>query len=262
MKREEQLKKLGFFVSVLAGLFLVMGLPQISRSGSTNVCDGVEDITKHVPIPLPYTVVSKRPIHGLCEMILKVKTLGNASSLISVYAAKDFVIVGGMFVKKQQITIKRINKVKKQEFAKVFTSHHTELENLVVVTYKPAKTGKRYLYFITDPLCSYCNTAKKQIKDLAEKYNFSVKTVFLPVHGKSKSKISAFICGHKTYNDYLNNHYGNQTGCEAGDEYLSKSVELGIKLGISGTPTFVTDNGDLVPGLDTRKVEKLMSGEN
>lgn len=259
------MKKLDFFVLfvlVAAGLFLITGIPQVSKSA--DVCDGI-NLTTHVPIP-PYTVVSKKPVkgHNLCEMILKIKTRGmNGYTYVPVYAAKDFVIAGEMFKNRHQISQEEINKLKSQEFSKTFKQYQPQLEKLTAAVYQPDKAGKRYLYFITDPLCSYCNTAKKQIRDLAEKYDFSVKTVFFPVHGKSsRSKISSFICGHKTYNDYLNNNFGNKTACEAGDKYLSRSVELGVKLGVNGTPTFITDNGDLVPGLDTRKVAKLMSGQN
>ncbi len=248
------MKKLVFYVLVS---LLVMGASQVSRAGGA--CDNI-DLTKHVPIP-PYTVVSKKPIqgHNLCEMILKIKNRGiNGYTYVPVYAAKDFVIAGEMFKNHHQVSREEIDEIKSKEFSKTFKQYKPQLERMVAAVYKPNKAGKRYLYFITDPLCSYCNMAKRQIKDLSEKYNFSVKTIFLPVHGKSsRDKISSFVCGEKTYMDYLNGSYGNGT-CNAGDRYLKQSIELGMKLGINGTPTFITDSGDLILGLDTRRIEKLL----
>lgn len=256
------MKRLGFFV--LTGLFLVVvvGMSQISRSESINACSNVENIiANHVPIP-PYTVVSKTPIkgHNLCAVILKIKKLrAGGYNFVPVFVSKDFVIAGEMFKNHHQITLEKIRKLKNQEFSKTFKKYKPLLKKLVAATYKPANASKRYVYFISDPLCPYCNMAKKRIKDLADKYNFSVKVVFFPVHGKpAENKISTFVCGHKTYNNYLNSNFGSKT-CKAGEKYISQSIKTGMKLGVNGTPTFITDNGNVVLGLNVRKIEKLMS---
>ena len=255
------MKKLGFSVLVLVSLFLIIGIPQVSRS--TGVCDNI-DLTKHVPIP-PYTVVSKKPIqgHNLCEMILKVKNRGmNGYSYVLVYAAKDFVIAGEMFKNHHQVSREEIDEIKSKEFSKTFKQYKPRLERMVAAVYKPNKAGKRYLYFITDPLCSYCEVAKKQLKSLADEYHYTVKLVWFPVHGlKSKEKIASFICNRKTFDDYLNGNYGIETWtevCPEGRKFVEDSKILVQKLGINGTPTFITDSGDLILGLDTRRIEKLL----
>jgi thiol:disulfide interchange protein DsbC len=259
------MKKLGVVSSaiiiMIAIAVLGFGFLNQSLAGNGNVCDKV-NLTEHLPVPASfYTVVDKKEAHGLCQMILKMKS-HRGERLISVYATKDFVIAGEMFVNKHQSAAEKINSIKNKQFKKKFSLFKGELEQVAVAPYRPEKANKKVLYYVTDPLCPYCEMGKKQLKNLADKYHYTVKLVWFPVHGpKSKEKIASFVCNKKTFNDYLSGDYGTDTWtetCPEGRKFVEDSKILAQKLGVNGAPVFITSDGEMVVGANIKKVRDIL----
>jgi len=225
-------------------LFLLL----FSSFAFAGVCDEVY-LSQHVPIP-PYQVESKREVFGLCEMILNV-----GGQLIPVYATKDFVISGEMFSNKRQITQEQIDLV----MEKILRENLLKIESLKFVSYKPrsAKEGK-YFYFISDPECPFCQSVKKAVKELADKYGWEVRLIWfpLPFHKGAKDKAVSFLCEKRTFEDYLKDRYGTRK-CEAGEREVEKALRV---LGefVSGTPTFIFPSGKVVVGADLKSLEEAM----
>lgn len=212
-----------------------------------SVCKGI-NLNENVPMP-PYRIMSERNVYGLCEMILDIR-----GQLVPVYATKNFVIAGEMFSRRTQVTERQIRKVKSAILKSKFNEAKKDLNSLVVARFNPK--AKKYVYFIVDPLCPYCEAAKSKLEKLAAKHNFGIRLVFFPVHGAPAVKdIEGFICSHKTFKDYINDDFGNKT-CKQGEDYIDKSISINRRLMVNGTPTIITYKGDFILGYQPKKILK------
>lgn len=212
-----------------------------------SVCRGI-NLNANVPMPI-YRVMSERDVYGLCEMILNIQ-----GQLVPVYAAKNFVIAGEMFSHRTQVTARQIRKVKSEILKSKFGEAKQGLDSLVVARFNPK--ARKYVYFIVDPLCPYCEAAKSKLEELAKKHDFGIRLVFFPVHGAPAIKdIEGFICSRKTFKDYLKDNFGNKT-CEKGKNYINKSISINRKLMVNGTPTIITYKGDFILGYQPQKILK------
>ncbi len=235
---------------IMAVTAIIMATTATSFAQQGNIplaCKGI-NLEANVPIP-PYEIMSERDVYGLCEMILNIQ-----GQLVPVYATKNFVLAGEMFSHKTQVTVTQIRKVKSEILKSKFGKVKNELNNLVVASFNPE--AKKFVYFIVDPLCPYCEAAKAKLEKLAQEHNFGVKLVFFPVHGAlARKDIASFICSHKTFEDYIKNNYGNKT-CKKGEEYSYKSIRVNHSLMVDGTPTIITYKGDYILGYQPQKILK------
>jgi len=218
------------------------------------VCKGI-NLNEHVPIP-PYRIMSERDVYGLCELILQIN-----GELVPVYATKNFVIAGDMYSHRKQITERQIWKVKSEILKRKFKKYGVDLDFITVAKFNPQ--AKRYVYFITGPLCSYCEKVKKDLVKLAQKYNFGIRLIFYPIHGSvAEDDVRAFVCGHKSFKDYLNDNYFGSTACEDADNYLEFAPKILKKFGVRGVPTIITYKGDYIIGYQPKVILKDLGVKN
>jgi len=221
------------------GIILLLFL--FSPVAIAGVCEEAE--LSHLPLPPGVTpeVVSQKEVNGMCEFIIR---LSSYPGLFSLYGTRDFVISGSMFKEKKEISKESIAEVERDEFFAL----KPELDRLAAFSYQP-KEVKRTAYLFTDPDCPYCNRAKKLIKQFAEGEKLEVKFIFSPVHPAGKAKAISGICGGITFEDYLNEKYGDRT-CAKGEDNLRRTQEIAFRLGVSGTPTVILDDGKKLIGLN------------
>jgi thiol:disulfide interchange protein DsbC len=110
--------------------------------------------------------------------------------------------------------------------------------------------GKNVLVTFEDPNCGYCKRLAKEVQKLD---NVTVYTFLYPVLGDdSFDKSKAIWCSGdrmKAWNDFMLN--GKEAGkppakCDLAG--LQKSIEVGQRMGIRGTPHMILGTGDRVPG--------------
>ena len=120
--------------------------------------------------------------------------------------------------------------------------------------------GRRVLASFEDPNCGYC---KKLAKDIAKLDNVTIYTFLLPILSPdSLQKSNQIWCSAdkvKTWNDWMQN--GQQPSgkgdCDTGA--VQKTVELGQKLAITGTPTIFFADGERIPGaVPLAQIEKKL----
>lgn len=109
--------------------------------------------------------------------------------------------------------------------------------------------GKRVMASFEDPNCGYC---KKLAKDMAKLDNVTIYTFLLPILSPdSLEKSNQIWCSAdraKAWNDWMQD---NKTPTAKGDcdtTAVQKTIELGRKLAITGTPTLFFADGERVPG--------------
>ena len=214
---------------------LMFSLPSYAKIPA--VCRGI-NLSKHLPMP-PYKILLEKDRYGMCEMILWIN--GN---FVPVFATKNFVMSGDMWSYRVQVTQADIDEAK----GKIFKQKNIQnlFKSLAVAVLNP--NAKKYLVYFTDPNDENCNVIARKITKLARKYHFGVYVIFIPIQTYSRATVETFICTHKTYNDFINQNYGDQNKyCTKADRYLAEVHNL-YKLGIDGVPEIVGYNGNFAEG--------------
>lgn len=226
-----------------------------------NPCDkiNIEWMRAHVPIP-PAEIVSKAPESGLCQVILKIR-----GEFVPTYAGENFVLAGEMFRDRKQVTQAKLETLQ----AAAATQNIEKLETVVAMTYTPENSNGKSVYFLTDPICPYCNRAGKELQSLADRSGVTFKLVFANVHGqKGEAKIREAICSGYDFAKYNTEDWKKQppqnTQCAAADDLWGRTKEVVAQMGIRGVPAFFTEDGVLVSGANMPKLEeaiKRMTGD-
>ncbi|MEY2632369.1 MAG: hypothetical protein RIR00_1023 [Pseudomonadota bacterium] len=121
--------------------------------------------------------------------------------------------------------------------------------------------GKRVLVTFEDPNCGYC---KRLAKDLLRADNVTVYTFLLPILGDdSRKRARQLWCSAnraKAWNEWMAENIPPTAGENCDTSAVTKNVELGKKLGITGTPTLFFADGERVPGaMPLANIEQKMN---
>ncbi|HMW17119.1 MAG TPA: DsbC family protein [Accumulibacter sp.] len=121
--------------------------------------------------------------------------------------------------------------------------------------------GKRTFASFEDPNCGYC---KRLAKDLAKLDNVTIYTFLYPILSpdslEKSNKIWCSTDKAKAWNEWMidGKTPGGRSDCDT--TAVNKTVELGRKLGISGTPTLFFLDGERIPGaVPLAKIEQKLS---
>ncbi len=254
------MKKKLFAILVIA-VFLAPLFPKVTKGACAGVT--METVKKHIPKFPPAEIASKVEVEGLCQLIVKA-----GGKYYPLYVGKNFVIIGELFREGKDVTRDIFSKVRARQMAlikKEFKNLIPQIENLVVMTYKPSSTAKRTLYMFTDPVCPYCAKAEKQIKQIVKDSNVILKVLFYPVHRPNGWDLaSVAICKGLSLDTYLAKAWEKtakpeKEKCDKGENVLKKTDLIAQKLNINGVPTFILDNGERVPGADMEALKKLLA---
>ena len=217
----------------------------------------LDQLNEQVPIP-PATIISKREVNDMCEVILNIN-----GQYVPVYAGKDYVIAGEMFENKQQVTQSKIDNLKAENFVRLMP----EIDKCVSLTYKP-EVVKQTVYMITDPVCPFCHSMENSLQAFAEKNHTEFKLILYSVHppvGRQKS-VEA-VCRNLTAEQYVDGKWqeDNKTAqyqCQTGINKTFETEQLMAKLGINGVPMFLFPDGQTVQGADITALEKVLSAKD
>jgi thiol:disulfide interchange protein DsbC len=153
----------------------------------------------------------------------------------------SYVVLGNIIdVKaKKDLTEERKNKLSSIKFADL---------PLDLAVKQVKGNGKRVIATFEDPNCGYC---KKLAKELQGVTDITIYTFLMPILSpNSQEKSKGIWCADdkaKAWNDWMVGGVEPAAGkCDAAA--VGKSLALGQKLGIRGTPTIFFANGERVPG--------------
>jgi len=238
----------------------ILYFPIISHASESKdkVCDMItlSSMQAHVPIP-PATILSKREVNGICEVILDIN-----GQYVPVYAGKDYVIAGEMFQDKKQITQSLMDNLKAQHFLRM----KTDIEKCVALSYAPKKDIKQKIYMITDPVCPFCHQAETQLKKFAEKNAVAFKIILASVHPPvGRQKAIEAVCRNLSLDDYIKGTWQDenktdQYQCQKGMALINASEKVVTQLGLDGVPVFFLENGQRIDGADMPALESALSG--
>ncbi len=243
----------------IPGRFIVPVLSAASVAGiilfqaiTVNPCEGLtaETINKHKRFDSA-VILSKRPVTGLCEVLLQTK-----GGKVALYGGKSFIIEGEMFSKETNLTKEGL----KLLTSSTFLAMRQDIDYAVSLTYSPEGEIKQTLYMFSSPECPHCHAALESMLPILNETQTELKILLIAV-GKDWSKATCAICLDLDLKDYLFDDWPSRPDCKKpscpqGEATLKKSLEIAQKLDINSVPVFFTQEGLRFAGSNIEAMER------
>jgi thiol:disulfide interchange protein DsbC len=234
-------------LAALAGALLsvTLSLTACADSVEANI---KKTLQKHLGAGTPIETISKTPFSGLYEVKI-------GAEIVYTDAEGKYIFIGRVVEAEssKDLTEARLEEVNKIKF--------TDLP-LDLAAKSVKGNGKRVIAVFEDPNCGYCKRFRKTLNEIND---VTVYTFMYPILGEdSKTKVKNIWCSAdraKAWDDWMLNAKvpaAAPSSCSAAAN--DKVVEIGRKLGVSGTPTVFFTDGTRVPGaLDAKKLEAKLA---
>ncbi len=235
-----------------AAQILTPGAVSSAGNGSAPVVDAT--LKKNLETRLGATIdsITRLPIAGLYEIRID-------NDIFYADATGNYIVVGNLIDlrSRENLTRKRVEAIKEASIPK-FKFADLPLDSAVKIV---KGNGKRQVAIFEDPNCGYCKRLEKSIHDIGD---VTVYVFLYPVLGPdSLAKSKQVWCAPnrtKAWSDWMQNGVA-LTGEGACQTPIDKTLELGKKLKVEGTPTLFFSNNKRVEGaIDTAELEKLLAG--
>ncbi len=126
--------------------------------------------------------------------------------------------------------------------------------------------GRHRVIEISDPDCSFCRKAAEFFRERTDVTRY---VFFLPlseIHPEAEEKVRYILCAQdkaKAYSEVMKGLKDNMPveKCDKKsiDEIYAEHINVGKRLGISGTPTYVI-KGQVVEGADIARINSILKG--
>ena len=240
------MKKIKLLAALVGALLSVtMSLTACADSVEANI---KKTLQKHLGAGTPIETVVKTPYSGLYEVKI-------GAEIVYTDAEGKYIFIGRVVEAEssKDLTEARLEEVNKIKFADL---------PLDLAAKSVRGNGKRVIAVFEDPNCGYC---KRFRKTLGEINDVTVYTFMYPILGEdSKTKVKNIWCSAdraKAWDDWMLNAKvpaAAPSSCSAAAN--DKVIEIGRKLGVSGTPTVFFTDGTRVPGaLEAKKLEAKLA---
>ncbi|NND81501.1 MAG: DsbC family protein [Gammaproteobacteria bacterium] len=166
-----------------------------------------------------------------------------------VYVDGDYVLFGDLYDTARKINIG--DQARNARMVEVINAVPTTK----MITFAPQKT-ERYITVFTDIDCGYCRKLHNEVAQLNEA-GIEVRYLAFPRSG----------IGNASYNKYVSvwcsdDQQSAMTAAKAGqspaplscENPIAESYKLGQRVGVTGTPTIIFDDGTVVPGYQPAKL--------
>lgn len=128
------------------------------------------------------------------------------------------------------------------------TTALNELGENNMLVYKPKGETKHTITVFTDIYCPYCRKLHNEMDEYL-KAGIKVRYVFLPFKGEKSFNDSVSVWCAKDRNKALDQaKNGESIETRTCANPIERHQELGMKLGVHGTPAIVLENGEMMPG--------------
>lgn len=190
--------------------------------------------------------VSKSPYLGLYEVYAEGQILYTDEKITAIIAGT---LIDGKTMK--NVTAERMSKLTAIAFSDL---------PLDFAVKQVRGDGSRVLATFEDPNCGYC---KKLAKDLQKLDNVTIYTFLYPILSPdSLEKSNRIWCSSnkaQSWNDWMQDGKAPTGKGDCDTTAVQKTVELGRRLSVSGTPTIFFADGERIPGaVPLAQIEKKL----
>ena len=213
------------------------------------LADDAAVIKKSVETKLARTVtsVTKTPYLGLYEVYVDGQIVYTDEKVSALLIGA---LVDGKTMK--NVTDERMQKLTAIKFADL---------PLALAVKQVRGDGKRVFATFEDPNCGYC---KKLAKDIAKLENVTIYTFLYPILSPdSLEKSNQIWCATdraKAWNEWMIDGKAPGVKGDCDTTAVKKTIEMGRKLAITGTPTIFFADGERIPGaIPIAKIEQKLA---
>jgi thiol:disulfide interchange protein DsbC len=217
-------------------------------------CEGVslDSINLHKQFKAP-VLLGKRSVNGLCEVLIKTE-----NQIVPVYQGNSFVIAGGMFQDRRDITGEGLKLITSQKFLAL--KH--EIDKAVAFTYTPPGPIRHTLYMFISPTCPHCEDLLSQVKPLLDETRTELRVLFTGT-GEAEMLAIAALCRKVDLETYLSKQWMPPDGteritCGDGKHRLNRSNDLSHRLGVTRVPTVFIQQGLMLEGPQLNSLKNLI----
>lgn len=206
----------------------------------------IESQLKKLDATIPIESVTKSPMPGIYKVMLK--------GGFVLYSSENgqYFIKGDMLEVRGSQLVNLTEEIKSQQNAKLLNS----LKKEDMVIFSPKGETKGVVYAFTDVDCGYCRKLHREVARLNE---LGIELRYLafprggqqsPVHGKMTDAWCSVdrkqaLTDLKTGKPVSVDIKGDKAACS---EVINDHYNLGVQMGINGTPAMVLENGQVIPG--------------
>ena len=119
-----------------------------------------------------------------------------------------------------------------------------------MIVFAPGGETKAVLNVFTDPDCGYCRKLHADVPEL-NAYGIEVRYLAFPRTGigsETYDKMVSAWCSDNPRDAMTNLKRGRRIPSKTCDNPVAEHYEIGQRLGVQGTPTIITDDGELIGG--------------
>ncbi|USE34347.1 thioredoxin fold domain-containing protein [Endozoicomonas sp. SCSIO W0465] len=206
----------------------------------------IESQLKKLDASIPIESISKSPMPGIYQVMLK--------GGFVLYSSENgqFFIKGDLMEVRGTQLVNLTEAIKSQQNARLLKF----LKKESMVIFAPKGETKGVVYAFTDVDCGYCRKLHREVNQLNE---LGIELRYLafprggqqsPVHGKMTDAWCSVdrkqaLTDLKTGKPVSVDSKGDKAACSA---VIDEHYNLGIQMGINGTPAMVLENGQVIPG--------------
>lgn len=133
-----------------------------------------------------------------------------------------------------------------------------------MIVFSPKQEVKHSITVFTDIDCPYCRRMHQEMPELNAQ-GIEVRYLFFPragINSKSYQKAVAVWCAKDRRQALTDAKAGKAIDMKTCDNPIDEHMALVEELGISGTPTSVLENGQVIPGyVPVARLESILAGE-
>lgn len=203
-----------------------------------------ESLTETLSIngePMPVEHVSVTPMDGLYQV-----QLTNGESFY-VNADGSYFLVGDLYANQESGLVNLTEQARNQERAEVIASIPEE-ERIV---FRGVDEPKATIVVFTDTSCPYCTRLHETVPELNEA-GIAVHYLAFPrsgMNGEAARVMQQVWCSENSQEALTQAKQGESlSGSASCDNPVASQYQLGIALGVQGTPAIVLPDGKLMPG--------------
>lgn len=197
--------------------------------------------------------VAKTPVKGIYEVVVKGK------QIVYVDEKVNYIFVGDLIDASQKLSLteKRMAELNKVDWKTLPFEY----------AFKDVRgNGKRQMAVFTDPDCPFCKRLEQEsLKDVTDVTIYTFLYPLTQLHPDAMNKAKKIWCSPdkpSTWTAFMRDGKA-LTGTGTCDTSALDNIQaLGEQLGITGTPTLIFPNGQLVPGaISAEEIEQLLSAK-
>ena len=223
--------------------------------GMANEYQAVEDKLKKTFTNFTATYIQEAPVKGIYE-------IHTTDNIIYFSPESEIMFFGRIFNKDGiDLTQKSLAQATKKRMEDAGSSLQPLFDKALVL----GEGGDIKLTIFTNPDCPYCQKADEWLKQVETAKGIKIEKhmIFLstPHFSDSDSKIRHIICSDDkgaTYNNIQKIPKEIRRNCDEADDILKAHNDLVSFFGVNGTPSFLLDNGEIIGGLDRKRLSDVI----